>query len=56
VIGDSENDCRAARAAGSPVVLVSYGYPGERQVRDLDCDAIVDTLLDALPLILPVQS
>jgi phosphoglycolate phosphatase len=26
MIGDSSNDARAARAAGCPVVLVSYGY------------------------------
>ena len=26
MLGDSSNDAQAARAAGCPVVLVSYGY------------------------------
>jgi phosphoglycolate phosphatase len=34
MVGDSSNDAQAARAAGCPVVLVSYGYnhgePGRR--------------------------
>jgi phosphoglycolate phosphatase len=47
MIGDSVNDALAARAAGCPVVCVSYGYNEGRDVRDLDCDAIVDTLSDA---------
>jgi phosphoglycolate phosphatase len=47
VIGDSDNDTRAARAAGCPVVCVPYGYRGGGGVRDLDCDAIVSDLLEA---------
>jgi phosphoglycolate phosphatase len=47
VIGDSDNDTRAARAAGCPVVCVPYGYRGGGEVRDLDCDAIVADLLEA---------
>jgi len=53
VIGDSDNDTRAARAAGCPVVCVPYGYRGAAQVRDLDCDAIVSDLLQACRLIAP---
>jgi phosphoglycolate phosphatase len=56
LIGDSDNDTEAARAAGCPVVCVPYGYPGERQVRDLDCDAIVASLIEAAGLIVPPQS
>lgn len=53
VIGDSDNDTRAARAAGCPVVCVPYGYRGAAPVRDLDCDAIVSDLLQACRLIAP---
>jgi len=53
VIGDSDNDTQAARAAGCPVVCVPYGYRDAAQVRDLDCDAIVSDLLQACSLILP---
>jgi phosphoglycolate phosphatase len=51
VVGDSDNDTAAARAAGCPVVCVPYGYRGGRQVRELDCDAIVCDLIEAQSLI-----
>ena len=51
VIGDSHNDAEAARAAGCPVVCVPYGYRGGRDVRELDCDAIVSDLIEASSLI-----
>jgi phosphoglycolate phosphatase len=47
VIGDSDNDTAAARAAGCPVVCVPYGYRGGREVHELDCDAIVSGLIEA---------
>ena len=47
MVGDSSNDARAARAAGCPVVLVSYGYNHGEPVREVDADAFVDRL-DAL--------
>ena len=56
VIGDSDNDSRAGRAAGCPVLLVSYGYTGGRDVRELDADAIVTDLVEASSLIQTVQS
>jgi phosphoglycolate phosphatase len=56
LIGDSDNDTVAARAAGCPVLCVPYGYSGSSQVRDLDCDAIVATLTEAADLIVPIQS
>jgi phosphoglycolate phosphatase len=46
VVGDSSNDCQAARAAGCPVVCVPYGYSGSNGVRELDCDAIVASVSD----------
>jgi phosphoglycolate phosphatase len=51
MIGDSENDARAARAAGCPVFCVPYGYNEGRDVRQLDVDAIVPSLIEASRLI-----
>ena len=50
MVGDSSNDARAARAAGCPVVLVSYGYNHGEPVRAVDADGVVDRLdqLDGL--------
>lgn len=48
MVGDSANDVACARAAGAPVVAVSYGYREGRAVQDLSADAIVDSL-DELP-------
>nr|WP_175541858.1 phosphoglycolate phosphatase [Polaromonas sp. YR568] len=44
MVGDSSNDARAARAAGCPVVLVTYGYNHGEPVRDVDADGFVDSL------------
>lgn len=51
LIGDSLNDAIAARAAGCHVFCVPYGYNEGRNVYELDCDAIVETLVDAAKLI-----
>ena len=47
MVGDSRNDCEAARAAGCPVVLVSYGYNHAEPVADAHPDRVIDRL-DAL--------
>jgi phosphoglycolate phosphatase len=44
VIGDSSNDAQAARAAGCPVVLVTYGYNHGEPIRGVDADGFVDRL------------
>ena len=44
VVGDSVNDAAAARAAGCPVVLVSYGYNHGDPVSDVDQDGVVDRI------------
>ncbi len=44
MVGDSSNDAQAARAAGCPVVLVSYGYNHGEPVRGMDADSVVDRL------------
>ena len=51
MIGDSLNDTIAARAAGCPVFCVPYGYNEGHDVRQLDVDAIVETLVEAATLI-----
>lgn len=51
LIGDSLNDTQAARAAGSPVFCVPYGYNRGRPVAELDQDAVVPSLLEAAKLI-----
>ncbi|MBS0428114.1 MAG: phosphoglycolate phosphatase [Proteobacteria bacterium] len=48
MIGDSSNDARAARAAGCPVVLVTYGYNHGEPVRGVDADGFVDAISDLL--------
>jgi len=44
MIGDSSNDAQAARAAGCPVVLVSYGYNHGEPVAAVDADGVVERL------------
>lgn len=51
MIGDSKNDVLAARAAGSPVFVVPYGYNHGRPVQELDADAEIANLAGALDLI-----
>ena len=46
MIGDSVNDALAARAAGCPVVLVTYGYNHGEPVREIDADGYIETLAD----------
>ena len=51
VIGDSANDATGGRAAGCRVLLVPYGYREGQDVRDIECDGIVASLLDAAELL-----
>ena len=46
MVGDSSNDAQAARAAGCPVVLVTYGYNHGEPVRAVDANGFVDALTD----------
>jgi phosphoglycolate phosphatase len=50
MIGDSSNDARAARAAGCPVLLVTYGYNHGEPVRAVDADGFVDSLAELAEL------
>jgi phosphoglycolate phosphatase len=51
MIGDSGNDSRSAQAAGSPVVLMTYGYSEGENLADLRANAIVSTFT-AIPALL----
>lgn len=44
MVGDSRNDAQAARAAGCPVVLVTYGYNHGEPVRGVDADGFIDSI------------
>jgi phosphoglycolate phosphatase len=46
LVGDSAADVTAARAAGMPVIGVSYGYNQGRDVRELKPDRVVDSLTE----------
>jgi phosphoglycolate phosphatase len=46
LIGDSANDVKAARAAGMPVVCVSYGYNHGDDIRESMPDAVIDSLAE----------
>ena len=41
LVGDAETDAGAARAAGAPLILVSFGYT-EVPARDLEPDLLID--------------
>ncbi|MDP3762072.1 MAG: phosphoglycolate phosphatase [Ramlibacter sp.] len=51
VVGDSSNDARAARAAGCPVILVTYGYNHGEPVRRVDADGYADSLAEAAAML-----
>jgi phosphoglycolate phosphatase len=51
MIGDSSNDAAAARAAGCPVLLVTYGYNHGEPVRAVDADGFVDSLAELAALL-----
>ncbi len=49
MVGDSRNDCEAARAAGCPVVLLSYGYNHGEPAASAQPDAVFDSLAQVPP-------
>jgi len=53
VIGDSANDAEGGRRAGCRVLLVPYGYREGQDVRGIECDGIVASLIDAADLLSP---
>jgi len=51
LVGDSQNDVRAARAAGMRVMCVSYGYNHGHDIRDAAPDAVMDSLAELAGLL-----
>jgi phosphoglycolate phosphatase len=51
MIGDSQNDALAARGAGCPVLLLTYGYSEGVPVDTIDCDGLLSDIRQALPRI-----
>lgn len=51
LVGDSEVDCMAGRAAEMPVYIVRYGYPGPGGLQALECNAFIDSFTE-LPTLL----
>lgn len=49
MLGDSSNDAQAARAAGCPVLLVTYGYNHGEPIRAVDADGFTDSLQSLIP-------
>ena len=51
MLGDSDNDVAAARAAGCPVWCVPYGYNEGRPAESLACDRLVADIGEAARLV-----
>jgi phosphoglycolate phosphatase len=49
MVGDSQNDALAARAAGCPVVLMTYGYNHGEPIEQAPHDLLLDSLADLDP-------
>ncbi|MSR16234.1 MAG: phosphoglycolate phosphatase [Methylococcaceae bacterium] len=51
MIGDSINDISAGKRAGFKTIAVSYGYPGQHSMVDLNADYTVNAILEIVDLI-----
>lgn len=51
MFGDSANDALAAKAAGMPVYLLTYGYSEGQPLDTVACDGLVSRITEAWPLI-----
>lgn len=56
VVGDSGNDAAAARGAGCPVLLVTYGYNHGQPIRGVAADGYLDSLAGIGALLRAPQS
>jgi phosphoglycolate phosphatase len=46
MVGDSQSDVKAARAAGFQIVCMSYGYNHGEDIRNYHPDAVIDSLTE----------
>lgn len=51
MIGDSQSDVKAARAAGFSIICLSYGYNHGEDIRDFNPDAVIDSFTELKNLI-----
>jgi phosphoglycolate phosphatase len=51
MVGDSQNDGIAARAAGCPVALVTYGYNHGDPITEAPHDLLLGSLADLLAVL-----
>ena len=51
MIGDSQSDVKAARAAGFQIICLSYGYNHGEDIRDFNPDAVIDSFTELKQLI-----
>jgi phosphoglycolate phosphatase len=51
MIGDSQSDVKAARAAGFQIVCMSYGYNHGEDIRNYNPDAVIDSLTEIRPIL-----
>ena len=50
MVGDSSNDAQAARAAGCPVVLVTYGYNHGEPIASAGADRLISSFVELMAL------
>ncbi len=53
MVGDSQHDVAAARAAGCPVIAVPYGYNHGQDIRAAQPDSVIDSLTQLAALLRP---
>ncbi|MCG7909228.1 MAG: HAD hydrolase-like protein, partial [Candidatus Thiodiazotropha taylori] len=46
MVGDSQSDVKAARAASFQIVCMSYGYNHGEDIRNYNPDAVIDSLTE----------
>jgi phosphoglycolate phosphatase len=46
MLGDSQSDVKAARAAGFQIICMSYGYNHGEDIRSFDPDAVIDSFTE----------
>ncbi|MES9847003.1 MAG: HAD-IA family hydrolase, partial [Candidatus Thiodiazotropha sp.] len=51
MVGDSQSDVKAARAAGFQIVCMSYGYNHGEDIRHYNPDAVLDSLAEISALL-----
>ncbi len=51
MLGDSQSDVKAARAAGFDIICMSYGYNHGEDIRDYNPDAVIDSMIELQALL-----